>query len=54
MSQLRAFTERIVAFRDERDWRQFHNLPALLDSNPNRQPLSQRVGNLLQVCQGLS
>ncbi|MFZ5723405.1 MAG: nucleotide pyrophosphohydrolase [Pseudomonadota bacterium] len=25
MSQLKALTERIVAFRDERDWQQFHN-----------------------------
>jgi len=25
MSQLKSLTERIVAFRDERDWKQFHN-----------------------------
>lgn len=25
MSQLKALTDRIVAFRDERDWKQFHN-----------------------------
>jgi len=25
MSEIRALTEHIVAFRDERDWQQFHN-----------------------------
>lgn len=25
MSQLKAITEHVLAFRDERDWRQFHN-----------------------------
>ena len=25
MSQIRSLTERVVAFRDERDWKQFHN-----------------------------
>jgi NTP pyrophosphatase (non-canonical NTP hydrolase) len=25
MSQLKALTEKVVAFRDEREWKQFHN-----------------------------
>lgn len=45
MSQLRSLTERIVAFRDERDWQQFHNPKDLALS------LALEAGEVLELFQ---
>lgn len=45
MSQLQSLTERIVAFRNERDWQQFHNAKDLALS------LSLEAGEVLELFQ---
>lgn len=45
MSQIRSLTERIVAFRDERDWQQFHNPKDLALS------LSLEAGEVVELFQ---
>ena len=45
MSQLKALTDRIVAFRDERDWQQFHNAKDLALS------LSLEAGEVMELFQ---
>lgn len=45
MSDLESLTRAVVAFRDERDWRQFHSLRNLIVS------LSLEAGELLELTQ---
>jgi len=45
MSDLKALTDRILAFRDERDWKQFHNPKDLALS------LSLEASELLEIFQ---
>lgn len=43
--ELDSITERLIAFRDERDWRQFHSLKDLIIS------LNLEAGELLELTQ---
>lgn len=45
MSELAALTRTLLAFRDERDWRQFHSLKNLIVS------LNLEAGELLELTQ---